>query len=102
MESDESASPILLRKLPAVVELPVDNGGVSSERDVRRDGFRNQVVALALVAGIGVGAEISVGPAVESALLDVGEVVGYQIVSQFVALLNGGPKLARLRMEVNG
>ena len=64
----------------------------------------HQIGRLALVARIFVRADVGVRPAVEAALLDVGEVIGHQVVAQGVALLHGGPQRigSRIPMQPDG
>ena len=54
---------------------------------------------LALVPRVLVGAEVVPGPAIEAPFLDMGDVVGDQVVAQAVALVDRGPELAGLRMD---
>src|SRR5207253_2040855 len=54
------------------------------------DGLGNQVGLLSLAPRVFVGPGVGIGPAVEAALLDVREVIGDQVVPEFVALLHGG------------
>ena len=63
---------------------------MSAKKNIGRNGFVYQFWILRGDSRIGVRTEICVGPSVESALLYVGEVIGNQIVTQSVALLNSG------------
>src|SRR5690349_2352621 len=46
------------------------------------------------MAGVLVGAEVEPGPAIKAALLDVGDVVGDEVVAELVALVHAGPERA--------
>ncbi len=48
----------------------------------------------AVEAGVGVGADVVPGPAVEAVFLDGGDVVGDEVVAEVVALVDGAPELA--------
>jgi len=52
-----------------------------------------------LVAGILVAADIPPGPAIESALLHVSDVVGHKIVSQAIAFVDRAPELVGFRID---
>src|SRR5690606_33236849 len=54
----------------------------------------DEVRFLAFAAGVFVWPNVGIGPAVEAAGFDAGEVVRPQIITQCVALLHGGPKLS--------
>src|SRR6266496_3234935 len=56
---------------------------------------------LALMPRVLVRSHVPPGPAVESAFLHVGDVVGNQVVAQRVALVDGTPQLAGLGMDGN-
>src|SRR3954466_11077692 len=53
-------------------------------------------------AGLRVIADVSVGPAIEAALLYPDQQVRWQVVAEPIALLHDGPKLAGIRMEGQG
>src|SRR5580698_9603845 len=54
---------------------------------------------LALVARILMRTHVPPRPAVETPVLDVGDVVGDQVVAEIVALVGGAPQLAGLRIQ---
>src|SRR5207302_8732922 len=56
---------------------------------------------LAFQAWIGVAADVIPGPAVESSVLNVGDVIRRQIVAQVVALIDRAPKFASFRLHGN-
>ena len=51
----------------------------------------NQVWHLRFDARIAIASDVAVGPAVESAILNTGEIVRGEIFAQFVALVHGNP-----------
>ncbi len=53
-----------------------------------------QLRMLALVARVLMSTHVPPRPAVEAALLDVGDVVGHEVVAESVALVGGAPQLA--------
>src|SRR5437660_12495963 len=56
---------------------------------------------LALVARILVSSNVVPGPTVEASVLNVGNVIGREIVAEFIALINGGPEFAGLWVDGN-
>src|ERR1035441_9566662 len=92
MEGQEGAALVFLGELLTGVEDEVEHGDVRAQQDVALNRLGHQVRALTLVPRVFVGAGIGVRPTVKGALPDVGEVVGDQVVAQFVALLYGCPK----------
>src|SRR5579862_5175409 len=54
---------------------------------------------LAGVGGIVIAADVEPGPSIESAALDVGDVVGHQIVAIGVAFVNGRPDFAGVGVD---
>src|ERR1035438_10017996 len=92
MEGQKSATLVFLGELLTGVEDEVQHGHVRAQQDIALDRLGHQVRALTFVAGVFVGPGISVRPTVKGALLDVGEVVGDQVVAQFVALLYSCPE----------
>ena len=83
----------------AGVERHVERGRVRLDEHVGHDHLVLQLGVLALVPRVLVGADVIPGPAVEAAFLDVGDVVGHQVVAQPVALVDRGPELAGLGMD---
>ena len=91
VEGEEGAALVFGGELLTGVEEEVEHGDVGAQLDVSGDGFGDEFGVLALVARVFVRAGVGERPAVEGALLDVGEVVGDQVVAEFVALLDGRP-----------
>src|ERR1017187_5959358 len=85
VEGEEGPALVFLGELTTCVE-----DGV--QHDIALNRFGHQVRAHAFVAGIFVGPRVGERPTVEGALLDVGEVVWYQVVTELVALLYGRPE----------
>src|SRR5271168_1986723 len=69
------------------------------EQQVGNDGGVHFIGCKVGEAGLRMLAEVGVRPTVESALLDVGEKIGWQPVAEAIALLDQCVKLAGLRME---
>src|SRR5580704_17145705 len=59
----------------------------------------SQLWMLALMARILMAADVPPGPAIEAAYLHVGDVVGHEVVSQAVALIDRAPQLTGLGIE---
>src|SRR4029078_12018936 len=95
----EDVAVVLGGELLAVVEQHLQRGAVRLQQHVGNDGRRLQLGVLARVPRIGIAADVVPGPAVKPALLDWGDVVGDQVVAQLVALVDGHPLLARVRMH---
>src|SRR5947208_3063705 len=53
---------------------------------------------LALVPGVLIRADVVPGPAIEASLLNVGDVIRWQIVTELVALVNRSPQFPGLRI----
>ena len=64
------------------------------QEHVGNDDLVLQFGMLAFEARIGMASDVIPGPAVEAALLDVGDVVGDQVVAERVALVGGAPDFA--------
>src|SRR5580704_14522737 len=95
----EDIAAILGRKLRAFIEGHFERSVVGLEEDIRNDHLVFQFGVLALVAWILMGADVPPRPAVEAAVLNVGDVVGDEIVSQAVAFVDGAPKLVGLGID---
>ena len=95
----KASSRYSLRELLAGVEGHAERRRVRLDEHVGHDHLVLQLGVLALVARVLVGAEVIPGPAVEAAFLDVGDVVGHQVVAQRVALVDRGPELAGLGVD---
>ena len=54
---------------------------------------------LALMLGVVIAADVEPGPAVETAALDVGDVIGNQVIAVGIALIDRGPQLAGFRID---
>src|ERR1035437_5720453 len=92
MEGEKGAALVFLGELLTGVEDEIQHGNVRAKLDVALNRFGHKVRAHAFVAGVFVGAGIGERPTVKGALLDVGKVVGDQVVAQLVALLYGRPE----------
>src|ERR1039457_4777871 len=92
VEGEEGPALVFLGELTTSVENEVQHGNVRAQQDIALNRLGHQVWAHAFVAGIFVGPGVGERPTVEGALLDVGEVVGYQVVTELVALLHGRPE----------
>ena len=64
------------------------------KESVGDDGLGAELGVVVGEAGIGVGAVVVPGPAVESVLGDVGGVVRGEVVAEVVAFVDGDPDLA--------
>ena len=95
----EKISLIFRRKLFAIVESNSERCVVRVQQDVGRDDLVLEFGMLALVPGILMAAHVPPGPAVEAALLHMGDVVGNQVVAQSVAFVDRAPQLAGLRIR---
>ena len=94
--ADEGA---LLKRRRQAVALGEDEAkrcGVRAERVVRHDRLLDQVRALRLHPVIHMIAVVAVGPAVEAAVLDRGQVVGHEIAAELVAFVDDRPQHAGL------
>src|SRR4051794_9177669 len=90
--ADEGAAGHVRWKQIAGVEGEPERGSVRAQRIIRHDRFRHQVGPLRLDPSIDVLPIIAVRPAVEAAVLHRGQVVGHQIVAEFVALVDDDPE----------
>src|SRR5271168_1245053 len=84
----ENVSLVLCRELLAFIEGKLQGGVMGLQQDIRDDGFVLQFGMLALKPRIPMPADVPPGPAVESAFLNVRDVVGDQIVAERVALIH--------------
>src|SRR4051812_14524669 len=100
MKSEESATLIFRRKLFAGVEDKIQYGDMGTEQDIRNDRVFHQVRFETFVPWIFVRTDVGVRPTIKSPLLDVREIIGYQIVAQRVPLLNGSPQGVCTRIPV--
>src|SRR5262245_1764322 len=69
------------------------------QKNVGNDGTLNKVRPLALVFRVVIAADIGVWPTVESAILDGRNVIGYEIVTEGVALIHGDPHRVSARLQ---
>ena len=61
------------------------------QQDIRYRHLAGQFRMFAAEIRVGVGTEVKVRPAVKSAFVDMGDVVGNQVIAQGVALIDGSP-----------
>ena len=87
-----------------IIKGETQRGRVGPERHIGHQGFFDEVGPLVPAARLLVLAEVGVRPAVETAFPHAGEVVGHQLVAQFVALVHHDPELtgARLPLQADG
>src|SRR5260370_27949238 len=95
MFGDERATAVALRKLLPGVKRKVQRRHMRAKQCVRNGCARTKVWHLRLYARINVVPDVAVRPAVQSAVLQRGEVIGRKVIPQFVTLVNGRPDLAR-------
>ena len=87
---------VLGREFVAVVEREVERGHVRLQEHVGDDHLVFQFGMLAGVARVLMRAEVVPRPAIEAAFGDVRDVVGHQVVAQFIPFVDRGPQLAGL------
>src|SRR5690606_1531711 len=73
---------------------------VARKRIVGLYGDLDQIRARRVDAFVDVLAEIAPGPTVEAAVLYRGQIVGHKVRAEFVALVDDGPELTGLRVDV--
>src|SRR5260370_1466937 len=95
MFGDERATAVALRKLLPGIKRKLQWRHMRAKQYVRNDRACNKVWLLRLYARINVVPDVAVRPAVESAVLQRGEVIGRKVIPQFVTLVNCRPDLAR-------
>src|SRR5580704_4033080 len=86
-------------KLFAVVKSEFQRRVVRVEDYVWRNDFVSQLGMLARVARILVATHVPPRPAVETAVLHMGDVIGNEVVTESVALIHRTPQLAGLRIH---
>src|SRR5260221_8254851 len=86
-------------KLRALIKSELERSIVRLEENVGNDGFIFQFRMLAVVARILMGADVPPRPAIKAAFLNVGDVVGDEIVAQSIALVDGAPEFAGFGMD---
>ena len=72
---------------------------MAAERVVGSDGSGDQVGTLRLDARIDVLAPVTIGPPVEAAILDGGQIVWRHVIAEFIALVHYGPQRAGRGLE---
>ena len=92
MQADDRAAGVALRQQVALIESEAERGNVCSERVVRADRLLDEIRSRRFDPFVDVLAEVAVGPAVETAVDDGGDVVGHEIVADFIALVDGSPQ----------
>ena len=100
MLAHEGAAAVVRRKIGSAVEDQPERCDVRTQRVVRRDGLRDQVRPLRHHARVEMLAVVTVGPAIEGAVLDGSQVVGHQVRTELVALVDDRPEDMRLRLEL--
>ena len=99
MQSYESIAAVGLGKARVVVEDQAQRRRVGTEEHVGDTAFGDQLGSAVTIAGIGMAADVGVGPAVEFVLTDTRQVVGHQAVAQTIAFVDHDIELAALRLE---
>src|SRR5712664_1609980 len=99
MFGDERATAVALRKLLPGIKRKLQGRHMRAKQYVWNNRARNKVWLLRLHARINVVPDVAVRPAVESAVLQRGEVIGRKVIPQFVTLVNGRPDFARYWFE---
>src|SRR5207248_8147589 len=99
LHRDEQAALVFGGELVGLVEYEVEQRGMGLEQEVGGDRRFDLVGRELREPGLRVLADIRIGPAVEPALLDSDQVIGWQIVAEPVALLHDRPQFAGLRMK---
>src|ERR1700734_1460038 len=95
VQGDEGVAFVFGGKLIRPIEGDAERRGMRLNENVgRRDGVR-EIGPLVLVARVLMIAKIEPRPAIESALCDMRCVVGRQVVTESVALVDGAPEGAR-------
>ncbi len=79
----------------ALIELHLERSEVGIEQDVGDDDLGLQLGMFAHLPRVLNAAHVVPGPAVEAALLHVGDVVGNQVVAQGIPFIGGAPQFAR-------
>src|SRR6266851_1652752 len=92
---DERAAAVALRKLLPGIKRKLQWRHMRTKQYVRNDRACNKVWLLRLYARINIVPDVAVRPAVESAVLQRGEVIGRKVIPQFVTLVNGRPDFSR-------
>src|SRR5262249_40909022 len=89
------------RKLAALIEHHLQRGVVRLNKHVGHDHLILQLRVLAVMAWILISTYVVPGPAVESAFLDIRDLLRREVMSQSILLVDRSPKLARVRMDCN-
>src|SRR5262245_58164264 len=91
MLGNECAAGVASGELFTAIKGDLQWRDMRAEQHVGNDGAGDQVNVLRFHTWIDVAPDVAVGPAVEPAILNAGEIVRRQVVSQFIALVDGGP-----------
>src|SRR6266852_2634187 len=94
MLSGTHVAAVSAAKLPPVVESEAERGRMGLEQDVRHRNLVLEVGSLSLVPRIFVAADVVPRPAIESALANPRDVVGWNIIADCVALVGRAPQVA--------
>src|SRR5499433_3734673 len=91
MHADESAALVALRKSFAAIESEPQSSHMGANSVVGFDRFGYEIGPLAFFPRVFMLAKVRKRPAVETAFLDAGQIVGDQIVAQEIALIDDCP-----------
>src|SRR4051794_34422424 len=100
MLADENTRTIHFGKVVAAGECQPKRRRMIAERVIRFCGLGHQIW-IGRNTGVGVLAVITEWPAIKPAILDGGHVIGNEIASQLVALIDRGPQRFGLRFPVH-
>ena len=92
MHADERAAVVALGKRFAAIESEPQSGDVGAHCVVGFNRFGYEIWPLTFFAWIFILAKVREGPAVEGAFLDAGQIIGNQIVTQKVPLVDDRPQ----------
>src|SRR5271166_5354155 len=93
MLGSKRVQPVLLRELTAVIEGQIERRRVRLNENVGNNHLVLEFRVFSLVPGVLIRPKVVPWPAVETAFLDVGDIVGHEIVTQPVALVSRSPEL---------
>src|SRR5882757_1831752 len=104
MEGSEDVAFVFRRKLVASVETQIKRGRVRRYEHIRNNDFGSELRMFSFVSRIGMVANIKPWPTIEAAGPHTADVVGWQILADFVPLVSAHPELigARTKCDANG
>src|SRR5271166_4364111 len=93
MLGSKRVQPVHLRELTAVIEGQIERRRVRLNKNVGNNHLVLEFRVFSFVPGVLIRPKVVPWPAVETAFLDVGDIVGHEIVTQPVALVSRSPEL---------